>query len=543
VLKRAARLFHTAKYLRPSQVAARAWRRGWRPTPRPGPAPARRALSGVFAEPVRHEPSLLAPLVFSFLGERHALQSRADWNDPQRSKLWLYNLHYFDDLSAADAAARSAWHHTLIARWIAENPPGWGPGWEPYPVSRRIVNLIKWSLAGATPDAGCTDSVALQARWLRRRFEWHLRGNHLLANAKAMVFAGAWFSAEEADAWLAQGVRVLERQLAEQILADGGHFERSPMYHALVLEDLLDVCNILRAYALPLPDSWASRALRMCTWLQTLAHPDGEIAFFNDAAFGIAATPAALAAYARRVLGAAPQPAPRTTLLGASGYARLTRGTAVLLADCAPVGPDYLPAHAHADTLSFELSLDGARVLVNSGTSEYGTGAERQRQRGTAAHNTVGLDGEDSSEVWHGFRVARRARPREVVLECGPGQCVLEASHDGYTRLPGRNTHTRRWTLRDASLTIEDHVSGAWRAAVAYFHLHPDVVVCELDAAAGTVVTRTANGRLLHWRFTGAASVENTPSTWHPQFGCSVPARCLQVAARAAGLRCEIVWS
>lgn len=543
MLKRAARLFHTAKYLRPSQVAARAWRRCWRPTPRLDPAPPRRALRGVFLEPVRHEASLLAPFEFGFLGERHTVQSRADWNDPARTQLWLYNLHYFDDLSAAGAAARSAWHRALIDRWITENPPGWGTGWEPYPVSRRIVNLIKWSLDGSTPAAGGTDSVALQARWLRRRFEWHLRGNHLLANAKALLFAGAWFAGEEADAWLAQGAQVLTRQLAEQVLADGGHFERSPMYHALVLEDLLDVCNILRAYALPVPDSWASQAGQMCSWLEALKHPDGEIAFFNDAAFGIAATPTALAAYARRVLGASPQPALTTTLLGESGYARLTRGSAVLLADCAPLGPDYLPAHAHADTLSFELSLDGARVLVNSGTSEYGTGTERQRQRGTAAHNTLSLDGEDSSEVWHGFRVARRARPRDVVLESGPGQCVLQASHDGYVRLPGRNTHTRRWTLRDASLTIEDRVSGRWQAAVAYFHLHPDVVVCELDPVAATAVTRTAGGRLMRWRFTGAASVENTPATWHPQFGSAVPARCLQVAVRAARLTSEIVWS
>ena len=82
------------------------------------------------------------------------------------------------------------------------------------------------------------------------------------------------------------------------------------------------------------------------------------------------------------------------------------------LLDVAPVGPDYLPGHAHADTLSFELSLFGQRVLVNSGTSQYEAGPERSRQRGTAAHNTVIVDGHDSSEVWAGFRVARRASSR-----------------------------------------------------------------------------------------------------------------------------------
>jgi uncharacterized heparinase superfamily protein len=543
VLKRTARLFHTAKYLLPSQVAARAWRRGWRPAPRLDPAPPRRALHGAFLAPVLHSQSLVAPLEFRFLGERHALQARADWNDPARSQLWLYNLHYLDDLNAQGGADRSAWHQGLIGRWIAENPLGWGTGWEPYPVSRRLVNLIKWSLGGGSPDTGAINSVAVQARWLRPRFEWHLRGNHLLANAKALVFAGAWFAGAEADAWLAQGMRVLGRQLPEQILADGGHFERSPMYHSLVLEDLLDVCNILRAYALPVPDSWSAYAARMYAWLKMLSHPDGEIAFFNDAAFGVAAAPAQLEDYARRVLGVIPEPALTTTLLKASGYARLACGKAVLPADCAPVGPDYLPAHAHADTLSFELSLDGARVLVNSGTSEYGTGAERQRQRGTAAHNTVSLDGQDSSEVWHGFRVARRARPREVELESAPGLCSLVASHDGYARLPGRNIHTRRWALSETRLIIEDRVSGRWQAAVAHFHLHPDVVVCEVDPLAGTAVTRTREGLLMRWRFTGMTRVDDTPATWHPEFGQSVPSRCLRVVAREACLTCEIAWA
>src|SRR6185295_1096925 len=110
---------------------------------------------------------------------------------------------------------------------------------------------------------------------------------------------------------------------------------------------------------------------------------------------------------------------------------------------CASVGPSYQPGHAHADTLSFELSLHGRRVLVNSGTSEYGTGPERQRQRSTAAHNTVVIDGQDSSEVWGGFRVARRAHCQWLATSRTPAPSI-EAVHDGYLRLPGRNTHRRR---------------------------------------------------------------------------------------------------
>ena len=98
-------------------------------------------------------------------------------------------------------------------------------------------------------------------------------------------------------------------------------------------------------------------------------------------------------------------------------------------ADVGEIGPDYRPGHAHADTLCFELSVFGQRLVVNSGTSEYGLGAERLRQRGTAAHSTVQIDGADSSEVWSGFRVARRARPLCRTLDELDGAVILAGGH------------------------------------------------------------------------------------------------------------------
>ncbi len=106
--------------------------------------------------------------------------------------LWTYNLHYFDDLNAADRSARRAWHDRLVERWIDENPPGAGIGWDPYPVSRRMVNWIKWSLGGNVLTPKARQSLAVQARWLNRRIESHLQGNHVFANAKALIHAGLY---------------------------------------------------------------------------------------------------------------------------------------------------------------------------------------------------------------------------------------------------------------------------------------------------------------------------------------------------------------
>ena len=148
-------------------------------------------------------------------------------------------------------------------------------------------------------------SLAVQTRWLAQRLERHLLGNHLFANAKALVFAGLFFEGDEADAWLAAGLAIIAAQLPEQVLPDGGHFERSTMYHAICVEDLLDLINAGKAWAGMVPaavlDDWQDAVRRMLQWLQGMSHPDGQIGFFNDAALGIAAEPAALRAYAGRV--------------------------------------------------------------------------------------------------------------------------------------------------------------------------------------------------------------------------------------------------
>ena len=177
---------------------------------------------------------------------------------------------------------------------------------------------------------------------------FHLLGNHLWANAKALVFAGAFFDDAEAESWRAKGLNVLRRELEAQILPDGGHFERSPMYHAVVLEDLLDLLQLARMYpgVFNINDvtAWRERVVRMHRWLRVMTHPDGGISFFNDAAFDIAPTLDELTDYAEAV-GVPFNPTPLADIeaLADSGYVRLQSGPAVMIADVGEIGPDHLP--------------------------------------------------------------------------------------------------------------------------------------------------------------------------------------------------------
>ena len=496
----------------------------------------------------------MGPDRFLFLNEEGHLASLS-WDGEQRSKLWRYNQHYFDDLNAEQADSRVEWHRALMERWVAENPPGQGSGWEPYPASLRIVNWVKWALAGRSLPEECVESLAVQARWLAQRLEIHLLGNHLFANAKALVFAGSFFSGPEAERWLKAGFRILEREVPEQILADGGHFERSTMYHALALEDMLDLVNLLRWFERAggsesprlqrSPEqfltAWPERIQKMVWWLEAMCHPDGELSFFNDTAIGIAPSCESLLEYAHR-LGFEPQVACRESVqLAESGYIRLVGPDACLLFDAAPVGPDYLPGHAHADTLSLELSLFGQRVLVNSGTSEYGVSDERLRQRGTAAHSTVEVEGKDSSEVWSGFRVARRAYPFGVRVKLGNGAQEATGWHDGYRRLSAPVDVGRTVRLLDHKLQIEDTVQGKCSNAIARFYCHPSVRVEASDN--DNVTLRLAEGQTLKMHCEGAASIAVESSTWHPRFGQVEQNRCVVVVFQTNRLLTTLEWS
>ncbi len=555
MLKRFLCLCNTLRYLRLEQVVYRIFYALMKSRPDSIGRQPRRVWATEPVWPAWMSPCLQPNGDWVFLNELGALNGADEWNNCEYSKLWLYNLHYFDDVNATGATERRTSHLALVERWIKGNPRGYGNGWEPYPLSLRIVNWVKWWSSGLTdvPDAWLA-SLADQAHALTKRLEFHILGNHLFANGKALVFAGAFFQGAQADVWLKKGLKILDREVMEQFLADGGHFELSPMYHGTLLWDVCDLVKLAEIVDLPelnaRKQSWLKVIEKGLAWLKVMSHPDGEIAFFNDSAIGISPNFAQLQAYAAQ-LGASDELALQTTkvewpqacYLPESGYCRVEMpDQCVALLDVARVGPDYLPGHAHADTLSFELSLFGQRVLVNSGISCYGNNSERLRQRSTAAHNTVVVNGQNSSEVWDGFRVARRAYPIGVeVLEQLDTVCV-EGCHNGYQRLTGKNLLCRRWVFDANDLTIEDTVRGPFTDAVAYFHLHPDLRVDITKMRQGQVTLRLGRGQYVTFTVEGGY-LELVEGGWHPQFGVTLPNSCLEVHFEKATLKTIMQWS
>lgn len=511
------RLLRTVAHLRTSQVVNRFVRRlDWR-RPSLAPPAALRQRSSRPVEFVEH------PAEWDGCSTVHLLNQTGelgDWAPADTTKLWRYHLHYHNDLRRPDAATMRVKHLRLLQRWIGANPPGTGDGWEPYPLSLRIVNWVKW-MTGDEPDATVLASLAVQIRALALQLEYHLRGNHLWANGKALFIGGLFFAGSEADAWRRNGARILAEEAGEQILSDGGHFERSPTYHAVILEDVMDILNLSRAYGIDPPFQCDDVARRMLGWLETMTNPLGDPVCWNDAAVGVAPRYETLAQYAARLGIAVAAPAGGgTRWLGDTGYARHDAGTYALWFDAGLVGPDYIPGHAHADTLNIELFARGHVLLMDTGVSTYEAGPLRAYERGTSAHNCVSVDAADSSEMWASFRVGRRARPFDICV----GDRVFEAAHDGYAHRGA--TVRRRIVLGADRIVIRDTVEGPRLPSTAYFQLAPGIV----PMVDGTIV-EAGRSRLC---FEGAQRVGITEA--HVAGGFNVRVRRWRIAVDFTGL-------
>lgn len=483
---------------------------------------------------------------FTFIGITKTFESEIDWDFLDHGILWSFNLHYFDYINAPGTEAHIA--NSLIVSWCNHESNKHKVGMHPYPTSLRVVNWIKYDVENSQLNTECRNSLYQQCLFLFNNIEYDVMANHLLANAKALIFAGVYFSSYNSTKWLDRGLTILGDELAEQILIDGAHYERSPMYHSIIIEDFIDILFLLssaRESKSPhLVHNETDRQLietklltataGMCEWLETVTHPDGELAFFNDCARGIAQPPAVLLEYFQSYQSMANETGRHIDLHNdklssenghsgsVSGIRKNKIGAFTLFTNIAPIEPRYQPSHAHADTLSFELSVGTDRIFVNSGTSTYNNNELRQFQRSTKAHNTVELNNCNSSDVWKSFRVAKKARVVESSSKQNDNLCVISGSHAGYSSFGMGTLHKREWRLTDTTLTITDEFPGTFSAAKLMFYLHPSITYL------GHGLIQTASGIKLIWT-SSEANVKWRDTYWYPEFGVSIPNTCIEI--------------
>lgn len=469
-----------------------------------------------------------------------------EWSTRHVSHLWSYHLHYFEaarDLAwAYHFTAESAYVRrieSLALSWIAATEGRIGDGWDSYPLSLRIVN---WSyallLTGSEIDPvvrqRLVESMAEQTEHLSHRLEWDLLGNHLLKNLCALATVAPLFTGPPASRWRGLAAHHLPGQIAEQVLSDGGHVERSPMYHCIALGDLLQLTALLDAVKDPLCDAVRNAARRMADAYVHLVRPGGALHLLNDSASDLAPSDADLRRAMAAVLGAVPaSPSGQWSMPASAFYGYVDSGrSANCIIDAGAPMPEYQPGHAHCGLLSFELDLNGVPFVVDSGLCGYAGDPLREYVRSTRAHNTVAIDGFEQSEFWADFRVARRAKVRHAaLLPSGEPFHFVGAYSPFHDR---EAVHTREIRTDGHSWWVEDCVAGARGARLTSFlHLHPQWTV---DISGGRVVAR--NGvQSVAIDFVGIDGLrllcgERAPAQgWYcPEFGRPQAAMCIETS-------------
>ncbi|WP_288235949.1 alginate lyase family protein [uncultured Prochlorococcus sp.] len=443
-------------------------------------------------------------------------------------------MHYFDNVNCINNFKYKIRDKKLIYKWINENKLFYGVGWEPYPTSLRIVNWIRWLITLEVIDKKIEKSLILQIRWLSKNIEYHLMGNHLIANAKALIFGGYYFNGKEASDWLKKGEKIIYKELDEQILNDGGHFERSPMYHCIILEDLLDLINIIKSNKSIDNKELLSKLIKksklMLSWIERMKHPDGDISFFNDSTFGVSAKPKFLEKYFFELTNFnLKSKSLNKYKLDSSGFSILQNKDIYCLCNTGSIKPSYMPGHSHAETFSFEASFKKNRFIVNPGISIYGNTRKRVLQRSTKFHSTLEIDMKNSSEVWSGFRMANRANVKNRYYKKYLNEELFVAEHDGYINLKGKPIHIRNWNIKPNNLEIIDFIKGSNKHHLSIrFYLHPNCEIIDSDNKSLLIHNKKKNiSVLMQWELAFRLRIEN--SKWNIGFNRYIDNNCINL--------------
>lgn len=409
--------------------------------------------------------------VFTFLNLSSEYTGR--WENKEYGDLWSFNINYMEYLLQSSTTYDEG--REWIFRFLATQQEN-GIGMSPYCISLRNVNWIKFISenykAFDTEELKCIDrSLYSQYRILLGNMEYNLGGNHLLENLFSILWGAVYFSDEK---MYAKCARELPKQLAEQTLSDGANYEQSPMYQSILLDRILDCCNLLNNNKRfekqeELYEILEKTASIMLGWLNSISYNDNSLPLFNDSALHISPSLLQLQEYACR-LGIKS----RQMVSDASGYYVANTEHYELRMDMGGITASYIPGHSHADTFNFEMRVDNKPFIVDTGISTYQKGDRRLYERSTAAHNTVVVNNTDSSHVWSGFRCAERAK----VTLLHKNEFSVAALHDGYSKFGVK--HCRKFIWSNTLVEIIDTL-GADMPAIAYLHFAPEIKLQLID--------------------------------------------------------------
>ena len=236
--------------------------------------------------------------------------------------------------------------------------------------------------------------------------------NHLLANLKALIFFEVFFPNKFSTQRLKVWKKKYIHQLKEQILDDGGHYELSPMYHNIILEDLIDLRNILQE-DIDFIDSIDQTILKMLRWSKYLAYvSSGLPVFFHDSCGGVSRKYRDLLEYAQNSNlkvnnNQAYSKASCVKHFRNSGYIYAANKYFIVRLNCSSIACTYNPGHFHSSNLTYDVESFNEQIIVSSGLSTYTESEERNMERGDYYHPSITQNKQSHSQIWKSFRMGK----------------------------------------------------------------------------------------------------------------------------------------
>lgn len=456
--------------------------------------------------------------------------------------IWELNRHqHLIVLAKAYAISQDVRYKNEVKRqlagWIRANPFKRGINWTS-PLELGI-RLISWSWVWSLTEGFEQELVN---EWLRTIFQHCLyisrnfsnyssANNHLIGEAAGLFVASHTWSFEGySGKWLESSRRILEEEIVKQTYPDGVNKEQAVCYQQFVIDFFLLSALLARKKGMDFSKTYWNTLEKMMEIIASLMDFAGNVPNIGDADSGKAVVLSERSDFSnyRSLLATgavifqrgdfkrkAGQIDDKTLWLLGNGaraefealasndfkpIAKFVQGgyfflnakaetpdEIKLLFDCGPLGYLSIAAHGHADALQFVLNVGGREFLIDPGTFVYQYPLEwRAYFRGTAAHNTIRVDGMDQSVIGGYYMWLKKAKSDLIYFQDDEEKTVVEGVHDGYRRLEDPVLHRRKILLekKKGRIIITDHLECRKSHYVEqYFHFHPR---CELKRLTAT---------------------------------------------------------
>ena len=355
--------------------------------------------------------------------------------------------------------AQAGFRDEILAQWThwqQENPYPIGINWaSTLEVAFRALSWL-WvrHLIGDFHD-DLLPALHLHGWYIERFHSTYFSPNTHVLGEGVSLFAIGLLCPQIRDArrWQQRGWNIVLRQAEAQVRPDGFHFEQSVYYHVYAL-DFFEFARALAACnAIAIPTAFDQTIEKMSEALAAISQAGLPPRFGDDDGGQVLGSPAR-----PRASSPAQPPSRKSIALPSAGIYAMTDPRSQLFIDAGPQGV-FAGGHGHADALSIQLVMDGRPMLIDPGTFCY-TCPERDRFRGTAAHNTLQVDGCDQAQpagpfAWNGM-------PETTVDRWVTGETfdLFAGHHNGY----GPIIH-HRWVfgLKSRFWLVRDVVTGSGR--------------------------------------------------------------------------------